>query len=117
MKDMTISKSMLDMAKAMGGEQAELMEDIDAMRVYAIEKPSSEQLEIVKMIEDEGIDGFDVLIDADEDGEHALIYTQGDGKLIYKMLIIASDKDEVAIVLIEGRIDPNDAEKMKNLSK
>lgn len=116
-KDMTISKSMLDMAKAMGGEQAELMEDIDAMRVYAIEKPSSEQLEIVKMIEDEGIDGFDVLIDADEDGEHALIYTQGDGKLIYKMLIIASDKDEVAIVLIEGRIDPNDAEKMKNLSK
>lgn len=116
-KDMTIDKNMLEMAKAMGGEQAEQMKDIEAMRIYAIEKPTSEQLEIIKMIEDEGIDGFDVLIDADEDGEHALIYTQGDEKFIYKMLIIASDKDEVAIVLIEGRIDPNDAEKMKNLSK
>lgn len=63
------------------------------------------------------MDGFDVVVDADEENEHALILAQGDDKEIHKMLIIASTKDEAAIVLIEGKIDPNNAEKMINLGK
>ena len=65
----------------------------------------------------EGVDGFDVMVDADENGEHALILTQGDEKLISKMLIFAVEKDEVAVVLIEGKIDPDNATKMANMAK
>lgn len=116
-QDVTIDKGMLEMAKSMGGDKAEQMKDIAAMRVFAIEKPSSEQLAIFNEIMEDGVDGFDVVVDADEEDEHALILAQGDDKEIHKMLIIASTKDEAAIVLIEGKIDPNNAEKMINLGK
>lgn len=116
-QDVTIDKGMLEMAKSMGGDKAEQMKDIAAMRVIAIEKPSSEQLAIFNEIMEDGVDGFDVVVDADEENEHALILAQGDDKEIHKMLIIASTKDEAAIVLIEGKIDPNNAEKMINLGK
>lgn len=116
-QEMTIDKSMLEMAKDMGGDKAEQMKDIGAIRVIAIEKPSSEQLAIFNGIIEDGVDGFDVLVDADENGEHALILTQGDEKEIHKMLIFAIAKEEVAIVFLEGKIDPSNADKMINLGK
>lgn len=116
-QEMTIDNSMLAMAKSMGGDKAKQMKDIDAMRVIAIEKPSSEQLAILKGIMDEGVEGFDVLVDADEDGEHALILTQGNEKEIPKMLILATTEEEVAIVLIEGKIDPSNVDKLMKLGK
>ena len=66
---------------------------------------------------DDGVEGFDVLVDADEDGEHALILTQGNEKETPKMLIMATAKEEVAIVLIEGKIDPSKADKLIKLGK
>jgi hypothetical protein len=116
-QEMTIDKNMLDMAKSMGGDKAEQIKDIYAMRVISIETPSSEQLAILKGIMDEGVEGFDVLVDADEDGEHALILTQGNEKETPKMLIMATAKEEVAIVLIEGKIDPSKADKLIKLGK
>ena len=116
-QEMTIDKSMLAMAKSMGGDKAQQMKDIDAMRVISIEKPSNEQLTTIKGIMNEGVEGFDVMIDADEEGEHALILSQGDDKGIHKMLILAVAEDEVAIVLIEGKIDPSNADKMMHLGK
>ena len=109
-QEMTIDKSM-------GGDKAQQMKDIDAMRVISIEKPSNEQLTTIKGIMNEGVEGFDVMIDADEEGEHALILSQGDDKVIHKMLILAVAEDEVAIVLIEGKIDPSNADKMRHLGK
>lgn len=114
---MTLDKGMLAMAMSAGGEQAKMMKDIDEMNVMAIEKPSGEQLTALKEIMDDGVEGFDVMVDADEDGEHALILTQGDGKIISTMLILAVEKDEAAIVLIKGKIDPSNAGKMINLGK
>jgi hypothetical protein len=85
--------------------------------VIAIEKPSSEQLAILKAVMDEGVEGFDILVDADEDGEHALILAQGNEKEIPKMLIMATTEEEVAIVLIEGKIDPSNVDKLMKLGK
>jgi hypothetical protein len=116
-QEMTIDKNMLAMAKSMGGDKAQQMKDIDAMRVIAIEKPSSEQLAILKAVMDEGVEGFDILVDADEDGEHALILTQGNEKEIPTMLILATTEEEVAIVLIEGKIDPSNVDKLMKLGK
>ena len=112
-QEMTIDKAMLDMANAMGKPT----KDVDAMRVISIEKPTSDQLATLKAIMDEGVEGFDVMVDADEEGEHALILTQGDDKVIHKMLIIASAEDEAAVVLIEGKIDPSNADKMMKIGK
>ncbi len=116
-QEMTIDKNMLAMAKSMGGDKAEQIKDIYAMRVISIETPSSEQLAILKGIMDEGVEGFDVLVDADEDGEHALILAQGNEKEIPKMLIMATTEEEVAIVLIEGKIDPSNVDKLMKLGK
>ena len=114
---MTLDKAMLAMARNAGGEQANQMKDIDEMRVIAIENATAEQIKIAKDLVSEGVDGFDVMVDADENGEQALILTQGDEKEIHKMLIIAIEKEEVAVVLIKGKINPNDANKFMNLGK
>lgn len=116
-QEVTLDKAMMSMAMAAGANQAKQMKDIDAMRVIAIENATPEQVKIAKDLMNEGVDGFDVMVDADENGEHALILTQGDEKLISKMLIFAVEKDEVAVVLIEGKIDPDNATKMANIVK
>jgi len=116
-QEVTLDKAMMAMAMAAGANQAKQMKDIDAMRVIAIENATPEQVKIAKDLMNEGIDGFDVMVDADEEGEHALILTQGDEKLISKMLIFAVEKDEVAIVLIEGKIDPENATNLANIAK
>jgi hypothetical protein len=114
-QEMTIDKAMLAMAGV--GDKAAAMKDVDAMRVIAIENPTSYQVAIAQEIMKEGIDGFDVLVDASEHGEDALILTQGDDKVITKMLIIAHAKGEVAVVLIEGKINPDDAAQISKMSK
>ncbi len=116
-QEMTLDKAMLAMARNAGGEKAKQLKDIAAMRIIAIEDATAEQVKIAKDLMNEGVDGFDVLVDADENGEHALILTQGDEKLISKMLIFAVEEDEVAVVLIEGKINPNDANKFMELGK
>lgn len=72
---------------------------------------------IAQEIMKEGVEGFDVMVDASEKGEDALILTQGDDKVITKMLIIAHAKGEVAVVLIEGKINPDDAAQISKMSK
>ena len=114
-QEMTIDKAMLAMAGV--GDKAAAMKDVDAMRVIAIENPTSEQVAIAQEIMKEGADGFDVMVDASEKGEDALILTQGDDKVITKMLIIAHAKGEVAVVLIEGKINPDDAAQISKMSK
>lgn len=114
-QEMTIDKSMLAMAGV--GDKVAAMKDVDAMRVIAIENPTSDQVAIAQEIMKEGVDGFDVLVDASEKGEDALILTQGDDKVITKMLIIAHAKGEVAVVLIEGKINPDDAAQISKMSK
>ena len=116
-QEMTLDKAMLAMARNAGGEKANHLKDIAAMRIIAIEDATAEQVKIAKDLMNEGVDGFDVLVDADENGEHALILTQGDEKLINKMLIFGIAKEEVAVVLIEGKINPNDANKFMELGK
>ncbi len=114
-QEMTIDKSMLAMAGV--GDKAAAMKDVDAMRVIAIEDATSEQVAIAQEIMKEGVEGFDVMVDASEKGEDALILTQGDDKVITKMLIIAHAKGEVAVVLIEGKINPDDAAQISKMSK
>ena len=113
-QEMTIDKAMLAMAGV--GDKAAAMKDVDAMRVIAIENPTSDQVAIAQEIMKEGVDGFDVMVDASEHGEDALILTQGDDKVITKMLIIAHAKGEVAVVLIEGKINPDDAAQISKMS-
>ena len=114
-QEMTIDKAMLAMAGV--GDKAAAMKDVDAMRVIAIENPTSEQVAIAQEIMKDGVEGFDVMVDASEKGEDALILTQGDDKVITKMLIIAHAKGEVAVVLIEGKINPDDAAQISKMSK
>ena len=114
-QEMTIDKAMLAMAGV--GDKAAAMKDVDAMRVIAIENPTSDQVAIAQEIMKEGVEGFDVMVDASEKGEDALILTQGDDKVITKMLIIAHAKGEVAVALIEGKINPDDAAQISKMSK
>jgi hypothetical protein len=116
-EDMTIDKAMLGMAMSMGADQSGKMKDIEAMRVISIEDPTAEQINIAKEIIKDGVEGFEVMVDADDDGENVLILTQGDGTVISKMLIIAVEEDQVAVVMLEGKLDPNEATKMVNITK
>lgn len=114
-EEITLDKAMLGMA--MAANQSGKMKDIESMRVINIKNPTAEQLEITKEIIKDGVEGFEVMVDAEEDGESALILTQGDDKVINKMFIIATEADEVVIVMLEGKINPNDTDKLMKLSK
>ena len=116
-QEMTLDKAMLAMAMSAGADQSKAMKGLDAIRLIAIEDPTSEQINIAREIMKDGVDGFDVMIDSSEDGEDALILTQGDGNVINKMLIIAVEEDNVAVVMLEGEIDPKDTDKMVNFGK
>lgn len=116
-QEMTVDKAMMAMAMSAGSDKAEMMKDIDAIRLIGIEAPSREQIAIAKEIMTDGVDGFDVMVDTSEEEESALILTQGDGKVFNKLLIIAIQKENVAIVLIEGKINPEDTDKMVDFGK
>lgn len=116
-REITLDKAMLMMARNAGGDRAKDMKNIDVMRVIAIEDATAEQVKIAQELMNEGVDGFDVMVDANENDEQALILTQGGDKLINKMLIMAITKEEVAIVLIEGKIDPENATNLANMAK
>ena len=116
-QEMVIDESMINMAMSMGADQSGALKDIKSMRIVTIENPSSEQFAAAKSIIEDGVDGFDVMVDATEKDESALILTQGDGEVINKMLIIAVEDDSVAIVLMEGSINPEYANKYMNFGK
>lgn len=116
-QEMTLDKAMLAMARNAGGEKANQLKNINAMRIIAIEDATAEQVNIAKGLMNDGIDGFEVMVDADEGGEQALILTQGEGDVINKMLIIGIAKEEVAIVFLEGKINPDDATQMMHIGK
>ncbi|MBQ9584656.1 MAG: DUF4252 domain-containing protein [Muribaculaceae bacterium] len=117
-QEMTIDKkAILAMAMDSGWERANQMKNIDSMRIFAIDDATAEQVDIANELMNDGVDGFDVLIDADDDGEQALILTQSEGDVINKMLIFGISKDEVAIIFIEGKLNPDDASKMIHLGK
>ena len=116
-QNMALDENMLGMAMSMGADQSGALKDIKSMKIIAIEEPTSEQVAIAKGILEEGVEGFDVMVDASEEGESALILTQGNEKVINKMLIIAVEEDNVAIVLLEGNINPNYADKYVNFGK
>lgn len=116
-QEMVIDESMINMAMSMGADQSGALKDIKSMRIVTIENPSSEQFATAKSIIEDGVDGFDVMVDATEKDESALILTQGDGEVINKMLIIAVEDDSVAIVLMEGSINPEYANKYMNFGK
>lgn len=116
-QEMTLDKAMLAMAMTAGGDKAEKMKDIESIRFIAIEEPSSEQINIAKEIMKDGVDDFEIMVDASEDGEDALILTQSEGDVIKKMLIIAVESDNIAIVLLNGNIDPNNSDKYIHIGK
>ena len=115
---MTLDKDMLAMAMGAGADQSKInsMKGIDAIRLIAIEEPTSEQINIAKEIMKDGVDGFEVMVDASEEGQDALILTQSDGDKVKKMLIMAIDEN-ITFVLLDGDIDPNKASEMINIGK
>ncbi len=119
-QEITVDKQMLGMAMVMAGDQnsgLSKMKDIDNLRIINIENPSSEQIAIAKELMKVEVDGFEEMLSANEDGQDVLILNQSEGQMITKMLIIASEKDKIAVVLIEGKIDLNDASKMMKIAK
>ncbi|MBR6489466.1 MAG: DUF4252 domain-containing protein [Muribaculaceae bacterium] len=116
-QEMTLDENMLKMAMSMGADQSGALKDVNGLRLISIEEPSDEQISIAKKLMNDGVDGFEEMVNSSEDGQDALILTQGDGDVINKMLIFAVEKESVAIVLMEGKIDPNNANKLVNFGK
>ena len=118
-QEMTMDKEMLAIAMSMGADQSmsKSLKDIDAIRIVSIENPTAEQLLIAKELMKDGVDGFDEMVDVSEEGEDVLVLTQGDGKMINKLLVISVEEDEVGIALIEGKIDVENADKIIHLGK
>lgn len=105
-----LDKKMLAM---MGNNKLSGIKDISAVRVINIEEPTSEQQAIAKRFLDADIDGMESLLDVYENEENVTIYTRSKGDVVDRLLIVvASGAKEAVLVLVDGKININDINKL-----
>lgn len=105
-----LDKKMLAM---MGNNKLSGIKDISAVRVINIKEPTSEQQAIAKRFLDADIDGMESLLDVYENGENVTIYTRTKGDVADRLLIVvASGAKEAVLVLVDGKININDINKL-----
>lgn len=105
-----LDKEMLAM---MGNNKLSGIKDISAVRVINIKEPTSEQQAIAKRFLDADIDGMESLLDVYENGENVTIYTRTKGDVVDRLLIVvASGAKEAVLVLVDGKININDINKL-----
>ncbi|MBQ2163221.1 MAG: DUF4252 domain-containing protein [Muribaculaceae bacterium] len=105
-----LDKEMLAM---MGNNKLSGIKDISAVRVINIKEPTSEQQAIAKRFLDADIDGMESLLDVYENGENVTIYTRSKGDVVDRLLIVvASGAKEAVLVLVDGKININDINKL-----
>lgn len=105
-----LDKEMLAM---MGNNKLSGIKDISAVRVINIKEPTSEQQAIAKRFLDADIDGMESLLDVYENGENVTIYTRTKGDVADRLLIVvASGAKEAVVVLVDGKININDINKL-----
>ena len=105
-----LDKEMLAM---MGNNKLSGIKDISAVRVINITEPTSEQQAIAKRFLDADIDGMESLLDVYENGENVTIYTRSKGDVADRLLIVvASGAKEAVLVLVDGKININDINKL-----
>ena len=105
-----LDKEMLAM---MGNNKLSGIKDISAVRVINIKEPTSEQQTIAKRFLDADIDGMESLLDVYENEENVTIYTRSKGDVADRLLIVvASGAKEAVLVLVDGKININDINKL-----
>lgn len=105
-----LDKEMLAM---MGNNKLSGIKDISAVRVINIKEPTSEQQAIAKRFLDADIDGMESLLDVYENEENVTIYTRSKGDVVDRLLIVvASGAKEAVVVLVDGKININDINKL-----
>lgn len=105
-----LDKEMLAM---MGNNKLSGIKDISAVRVINIKEPTSEQQAIAKRFLDADIDGMESLLDVYENEENVTIYTRSKGDVVDRLLIVvASGAKEAVLVLVDGKININDINKL-----
>ena len=105
-----LDKEMLAM---MGNNKLSGIKDISAVRVINIKEPTSEQQAIAKRLIDADIDGMESLLDVYENGENVTISTRSKGDVAERLLIVvASGAKEAVLVLVDGKININDINKL-----
>lgn len=105
-----LDKEMLAM---MGNNKLSGIKDISSVRVINIKEPTSEQQAIAKRFLDADIDGMESLLDVYENGENVTIYTRSKGDVADRLLIVvASGAKEAVLVLVDGKININDINKL-----
>jgi len=105
-----LDKEMLAM---MGNNKLSGIKDISAVRVINIKEPTSEQQAIAKRFLDADIDGMESLLDVYENEENVTIYTRTKGDVAARLLIVvASGAKEAVLVLVDGKININDINKL-----
>lgn len=105
-----LDKKMLAM---MGNNKLSGIKDISAVRVINIKEPTSEQQAITKRFLDADIDGMESLLDVYENEENVTIYTRTKGDVADRLLIVvASGAKEAVLVLVDGKININDINKL-----
>lgn len=105
-----LDKEMLAM---MGNNKLSGIKDISSVRVINIKEPTSEQQAIAKRFLDADIDGMESLLDVYENEENVTIYTRSKGDVVDRLLIVvASGAKEAVLVLVDGKININDINKL-----
>lgn len=114
--DVTNLKHILSKA---GNKMPAGLENIEAVKVVFVQNPTAKQFNIVKQIQQVPIDGMELMHKTGEKGENVAVYSSSLESTTGQMLIMAvnnsSQSNEVMLMLVTGKINAGDVDKLINI--
>lgn len=114
--DVTNLKHILSKA---GNKMPAGLENIEAVKVVFVKNPTAKQFNIVKQIQRVPIDGMELMHKTGEKGENVAVYSSSQESTTGQMLIMAvnnsSQSNEVMLMLVTGKINAGDVDKLINI--
>lgn len=111
-----ISKAMFRMMDGFstgGMDLKGLGEKLNSIRVLNTENRGIAEKMNTELQKDVSKDGYEILLQTNDDGEKTTIYQRTEKSGVNHYLIVAKETNELSVILIEGTITPADIRKMK----
>ena len=109
-----IPKVMMSMAKGFmkSDKDGEILKKIHSMKVLTIENDVTLCKEFAAKVSKLNKNGYETMVNSNEDNEKSLILVKTKGDTITEMIILSIELSECSLVQLKGKLKPSDMSKI-----
>lgn len=109
-----IPKAMMALAKGFvkGGEDGDIVKKINSMKILTIENDTDLCKEFASKASKLAKNGYETIVNSNEDNEKALILVKTKGETITEMVILSLEPSECNLVQVKGKLKSSDINKI-----